>query len=221
MELAAPAIAARPRLRGVLHAWAFFLFLLVGAWLISVQLIAAQGEVVWPAVVFASSVVGLFGSSALLHRVDWSPTWYSRMRRLDHAMIFGLIVGTYTPVFVVTLSGRGVEPVFVAVCVAGGAGVLMTLFWPGAPKWVRSLVYVAVGWIGVAVVPDLIDTIGWSGLAMLLGGGVVYSLGALVYALKRPNPLPGIFGYHEIFHALVIAAVAMHYAVVAFWVLPR
>lgn len=216
MELAAPTIAERPRLRGVLHVWAFFLFLAVGVWLV----VSQRAAVWWPAAIFASSVVGLFGSSALLHRVDWSSTWYPRMRRLDHAMIFGLIIGTYTPVFVVGLVGRGVDAVFGAVCAAGGVGVLLTLFWPEAPKWVRSFVYIAVGWIGVAVVPDLLDTIGWSGLLMLLGGGVVYSLGAVVYALKRPNPVPGIFGYHEIFHALVILAVAMHYAVVAFWVLP-
>ncbi|NOY93171.1 MAG: hemolysin III [Deltaproteobacteria bacterium] len=203
-------------MRGVLHLWAFFLFLAAGIWLVASQPAGSW----WPAAIFASSVVGLFGSSALLHRVRWSPTWYPRMRRLDHAMIFGLVVGTYTPVFVVALAGRGVEPVFAAVCAMAGLGVLLTLFWPGAPKWVRSLVYLSVGWIGVAVVPDLIATVGWSGLAMVLAGGVAYSIGALVYALRRPNPFPRIFGYHEIFHALVIAAVVLHFALIRYWVLP-
>jgi hemolysin III len=205
-----------PRMRGLLHLWAFFLFLAAGAWLVASQ---PSGRW-WPAAIFAGSVVGLFGSSALLHRVSWSPVWYPRMRRLDHAMIFGLVVGTYTPVFVVALEGRGVEPVFGAVCVVAGLGVLLTLFWPSAPKWVRSLVYLSVGWIGIAVVPDLIATVGWSGLAMVLAGGVAYSVGAVIYALRRPNPFPRIFGYHEVFHALVIAAVAMHFMLIRYWVLP-
>lgn len=205
----------RPRMRGTLHAWAFFLFLAIGAWLV----IAHREGRWWPAAVFASSVVGLFGTSALFHRITWSPVWYRRMRRLDHTMIFGLIVGTYTPVFVVALVGRGVDWVFGTVCVLAAIGAAITVFWPGAPKWVRSVIYVTVGWVGAMVMPALIDAIGWSGFAMLIGGGVVYSIGALVYALKRPDPFPKIFGYHEIFHALVIAAVGMHYACIAFWVL--
>jgi len=200
----------------MLHLWAFFLFLAAGTWLVATQ----PAGMWWPAAIFASSVVGLFASSALLHRVKWSPRWYPRMRRLDHAMIFGLIVGTYTPVFAVALAGRGVEPVFAVLCIMAALGVLMTLFWPGAPKWVRSLVYVSVGWVGVAVVPDLIATVGWSGLAMVLGGGVAYSIGAVIYALRRPNPFPRIFGYHEVFHALVIAAVAMHFVLIRYWVMP-
>ena len=217
MVLERPEKNARPpRMRGVLHLWAFFLFLAAGIWLVASQ----RDGMWWPAAIFAGSVVGLFGLSALLHRVAWSDTWYPRMRRLDHAMIFGLIVGTYTPVFVVALAGRGDELVFAAVCGLAGLGVLLTLFWPGVPKWVRSLVYLSVGWIGVAAVPDLIDTVGWSGLGLILGGGVAYSVGALVYAFRRPNPFPRIFGYHEIFHALVIAAVATHFVLIRFWVLP-
>lgn len=206
---------ARPRMRGQLHAWAFFLFLGMGAWLVMSQ---GEGRV-WPAAVFATSVVGVFGTSALFHRVNWSRRWYWRMRRLDHAMIFGLIVGTYTPVFVVALADRNVDWVFLSVCVLAGLGVAVTAFWPSAPKWVRSTIYVGVGWVGVIVVPDMIATMGWSGFAMLVGGGVVYSVGAIVYALRRPDPFPKVFGYHEIFHALVIAAVGMHYAAVAFWIL--
>lgn len=202
-------------MRGTLHAWAFFLFLGIGAWLV----LAQRGSRWLPAAVFAGSVVALFGTSALYHRVKWSRTWYARMRRLDHTMIFGLIVGTYTPVFLVALVGQGVGWVFATVCVVAGIGALVTVFWSNAPKWVRSAIYVSVGWIGALVIPDMIDAIGWSGFGMLIGGGVVYSLGALVYALKRPDPFPRVFGYHEIFHALVIAAVGMHYACIAFWVL--
>lgn len=205
----------RPRMRGVLHLWAFFLFLVIGIWLVVEQ---RDGRW-WPAAIFALSVIGVFGTSALYHRVPWSPKWYPRIRRLDHAMIFGLMVGTYTPVFVVGLVGKGLDWVFAAICGFSILGALVTTFWPRAPKWVRSTIYVSVGWIGAVVIPDLIDTIGWAGFAMFVGGGVVYSIGAAVYALKRPDPFPEVFGYHEIFHALTIAAVAMHYFAIAFWVL--
>ncbi len=201
-------------MRGVLHAWAFFVFAALGIGLV----VAKRDSDLWPSAIFALSVVGVFGTSALYHRVRWSRVWYARIRRLDHTMIFGLIMGTYTPIFVVALAGRA-ETVFIAAWVVTAAGVLMTLLWPNAPKWARSLVYVGVGWIGVPVLPDLVDAIGWSGLSMLVGGGVAYSVGAVIYALKRPNPFPDVFGYHEIFHALVIAAVAVHYAVITFWVL--
>jgi hemolysin III len=214
-ELALEMEEEKPRLRGVLHVWAFFLFLAAGAWLV-----LSQGEGrTWPALVFASSVVGVFGTSALYHRVSWSPAWYPRIRVLDHAMIFGLILGTYTPLFVISLDGRGRETTFFATCALAGAGVLVTLFWRSAPKWVRSAVYLAVGWMGALVAPDLVETIGWSGIAMLLGGGIAYSIGAVFYALKRPNPFPGIFGYHELFHALVIVAAGLHFSLITFWVL--
>ena len=204
-----------PLLRGVLHVYAFFVFLAAGAWLV----LSRGDEKAWPALVFVASVVGVFGTSALYHRVKWSPAWSPRIRVLDHAMIFGLILGTYTPLFVVSLDGRGREGTFLATCAVAGAGVLVTLFWRNAPKWVRSAVYLGVGWMGALVAPDLVETIGWSGIGMLLGGGIAYSVGAVFYALKRPNPFPGVFGYHELFHALVIVAAGLHFSLITFWVL--
>lgn len=207
--------AERPTMRGLLHLYAFFGFLLAGAALVASQWDAER----WPTTVFAASVTGLFGTSALYHRVRWSPEWYARIRLIDHAMIFVLILGTYTPLFLVSLEGRGLEATFGVTCAVAVAGIAVTTLWRTAPKWVRSAVYLGVGWTAVLVASDLVDAIGWDGVAMLAGGGVAYSLGALVYALKRPNPVPGVFGYHEIFHALVIVAAGTHFAVITFWVL--
>jgi len=206
----------RPRLRGVLHVWAFFASLVAGTLLVLVR----RGPLPWPALVYASSVTALLGTSALYHRVAWSPPWYSRMRRLDHAMIFVLILGTYTPIFLITLKGHGRGWLFASVCAVAAIGVLITMFWTAAPKWARAAVYLAVGWMSVLVLPDLARTIGWSGLAMMALGGGTYTVGAIVYAIRRPDPWPDVFGYHEIFHALVITAAAIHFAMIAFWVVP-
>jgi len=206
-----PTPDATPRMRGVLHLWAFFVSLVAGAILV----VTAMS---WPYAVFALSVAGLFGTSALYHNVRWSKAWYARVRRADHAMIFALILGTYTPLFMISLAGRGVDLLFFSTCAVAGLGVLITLLWPQAPKWVRAVVYLVVGWMGAAVAPELLGALGPSGLGLLLLGGVLYSVGAVIYAIKRPDPWPDTFGYHEIFHALVIAAVAAHFGVVAFYV---
>ncbi len=210
------AIAAaddRPTLRGQLCVVGFFGFLLAGGLLLALDAEAVR----WPVIAFLGSVVGLMGTSALYHRVRWSRRAYEVMRRLDHAMIFVLITGTETPLFLVGLAGRGVEWAYYSALAVAGVGFAITMFWVGAPKWVRALVYVVVGWSGLPAVLHIVDAMGWSALAMLLGGGLLYSVGALAYALRRPNPLPGRFGYHEIFHAFVLAAAATHFALVAFW----
>lgn len=206
-----------PKLRGALHAWAFGPFLIAAIALV----LSARDEDLGPTAVYAASVCGLLGTSALYHRIGWSPRWYVVARRLDHSMIFALIVGTYTPLCLIALRGRGAETAYYSMCVMAGIGVITTLFWTRSPKWLRSAIYVAVGWTGVLVVPQLFDAIGASGLAMLGGGGLLYSIGALIYALKRPDPIPRVFGYHEIFHALVIVAAGLHLCLVAFWVIVR
>ena len=187
--------AETPRYRGVLHVWAFFASLVAGTLLV---VTLAR----WPYAVFAASIAGCFGTSSLYHRVKWSPRWYVRVRRMDHAMIFVLIMGTYTPLFMIALADRDVD----------------LLFYSGAPKWVRACVSLVVGWMGAAAVPELLGTIGAGGVALLFTGGALYSVGAVIYAIKRPDPWPQTFGYHEIFHALVIAGVAAHFGVVAFYV---
>ncbi len=208
--------AERPTQRGMLCVWGFFGFLIMG-----VALTASDVEATtWPVIVFLLSIVSMMGTSALYHRIDWSPRWYPRVRRFDHAMIFVLITGTETPLFVIALEGRGLEPLFYALLGVAGIGFAVTMFWIKAPKWVRAVIYVVIGWSPGLAMGHLVDALGWDGVGLLLLGGVIYSVGALAYGLKRPDPWPGRFGYHEIFHLCVILAAATHVVVVAFWVMP-
>ena len=205
----------KPRLRGVLHQYAFFVAVVAGAALV----LAADGtrERI-AALVYAFGLAGLLGTSALYHRITWPPRARMWMRRLDHSMIFVLIAGTATPIALLVLD----DPLrTVLLCVAWGgtlAGVLLNLLWPTAPKWVSSVVYLAIGWSGIAALPSL-AAYAWHALALLAAGGVLYTLGAIVYAVGRPNPAPAVFGYHEIFHALVVAAAALHFVAVGIVVL--
>ena len=143
------------------------------------------------------------------------------MRRLDHSMIFVLIAGSYTPFALLALHGRLATAILIAVWGGALAGVVFKLIWIDAPKWLVAITYVVLGWVAVAAFPQLLDRIGVTATAMVAAGGVLYTLGAVVYARKRPDPVPTVFGYHEVFHLLVIVAAALQYAVVAFYVLPR
>ncbi len=208
----------KPRLRGVSHQYAFFVSLGCGMVLI---LAASGGRATVAASIYAAAVSGLLGTSALYHRVTWRPTARRWMRRLDHSMIFVLIAGTYTPVALLALSGTMARVVLFVVWGGALAGVIFKLAWIDAPKWLLAAVYVGLGWVAVSTFGQLPGSIGWLAVAGLALGGLLYTVGAVVYATGKPNPLPGVFGYHEVFHALVIAAVALHYAVIAFAVLPR
>jgi len=211
--------AVKPRFRGRTHEWAFFASLglipaLVGA--------APTGQARLAAAVYAASVAGLFGASALYHRVTWRrPSARRWMRRLDHSMIFVLIAGTYTPFALLALEGSMGDVVLIVVWAGAAAGVVLKLVWIDAPKQLVAGSYVALGWVAVAALPGMVDALGIVATALVLLGGLLYSAGALVYVLRRPDPSPTVFGYHEIFHLLVILAAAIQYAVVAFWVLPR
>jgi hemolysin III len=172
------------------------------------------------AAVFAASVAAMFGLSALYHRVTWTPTQRRWMARLDHAGVFGLIAGTYTPFGLLVLSG-GWRITLLAIVWSGAlAAIVLKLFWVTAPKWVAATLGVGLGWTGVLVFPQLVDRSGAAAMLLVLAGGLCYTLGAVVYARRKPDPLPAVFGYHELFHALVIAAVAFQYSAVAFFVLP-
>ena len=143
------------------------------------------------------------------------------MRRLDHSMIFVLIAGTYTPVALLALHGTLAKVILVILWIGALGGVIFKLLWIDAPKPLLAAVYVALGLVTAAVFGELPAAIGWLAVAGLLGGGALYIAGAVVYASGRPNPWPKVFGYHEIFHVLVLAAASLHYAVIAFAVLPR
>jgi hemolysin III len=211
-------MTARPRLRGLLHQYAFFASLLALPVLI---LVSPTGRAAFAGMVYGLSLVALFGVSALFHRVTWSERSRRWMGRLDHAMINVAIAGSFTPLGVVALSGPVATVCMVLVWGGALAGILLHVLWIDAPKWLSALVYVAVGWSGVAALPQLVSHLGWGPTALLALGGALYSAGAAVYALRRPNLAPGVFGYHEMFHALVIVAAVTHYAVVAVYVLPR
>ena len=212
-------ISGKPRLRGVTHEWAFFVSLPLGLGLV---LSAPSGRAALAAGIYALSVALLFGASALYHRISWASVAARRwMRRVDHSMIFVLIAGTYTPFALLALDGTLATAILVAVWVGAGAGIVMSLVWPDAPKWLLAVVYVALGWVAIAAFPAMLDRLGITAMAMVAAGGALYTAGAVIYATRRPNPSPTVFGYHEIFHALVIGAAALQYAVVAFYVVPN
>jgi hemolysin III len=213
-----PSGPLKPKLRGVFHQYAFFVSLACGVILVAT---AHAGLTRWAAAVYAAAVSGLLGSSALYHRVTWRPRLRRWMRRLDHSMIFVLIAATYTPVALVALSGALPRIILILVWTGALLGAIFKLAWIDAPKWLFAIVYMALGWTSVAVFGQLPTAIGWLGVAGFATGGLLYTGGAIVYATGRPNPAPAVFGYHELFHVLVLAALALHYAVIAFLVLPH
>jgi hemolysin III len=213
-----PPAPVRPSLRGVSHQYAFFVSIGCGVGLI---LAASGGRARVAATIYAVAVSALLGTSALYHRVTWRPRARRWMRRLDHSMIFVLIAGTYTPVALLALKGSLATTILIVLWAGAVGGVVFKLVWIDAPKWLLALIYVVLGLVTGAVFGELPAAIGWLGVAGLMTGGLLYVIGAVVYASGRPNPWPRVFGYHEIFHALVIAAAGLHYAVIAFAVLPR
>jgi hemolysin III len=208
----------KPRLRGVFHQWAFFVALVAGVVLV---IAAPNGRATFAATVYAASVAAMFGASALYHRIDWRSLRARRwMRRLDHSMIFVLIAGTYTPFALLVLNGGLARAVLIAVWGGALLGIALKMFWPDTPKWLTAAVYVTLGWVAVIAFPELAAKLGVTGMGLVAGGGVLYTVGAVVYALRRPDPAPAVFGYHEIFHVLVIAAAALQYVAVAAYALP-
>jgi hemolysin III len=203
-------------MRGWLHTYAFFVAVVCGVVLCA---LAATRPGIAPLIscaVYALTVCGLFGVSALYHRRVWTPRGYQVMRRLDHSMIFVFIAGTYTP-FSVLLLPPGKATLILAVVWGGAlAGVAMKLIWPHAPRWVSAPLYLALGWVAVAVLPDILGYGGVTALVLLLVGGLAYSVGAVFYALRRPNPWPTVFGHHEFFHACTLVAAVCHHIALYF-----
>jgi hemolysin III len=211
-------ISDKPRFRGVTHEWAFFVSLPLGLGLV---ISAPSGRAALAAGIYALSVALLFGASALYHRITWASAAARRwMRRVDHSMIFVLIAGTYTPFALLVLDGDLATVILVVVWAGALAGIFMKLVWIDAPKTLVAILYLALGWVAVAAFPSMLDELGITGAALVVVGGLLYTAGALVYAFQRPNPAPTVFGYHEVFHALVILAAALQYAVIAFYVIP-
>ena len=207
----------KPRLRGISHALAFVASLPLG---LALVLEADTGRALVAASIFAASVAAMFGASALYHCIDWPQARRRWLRRLDHVGIYGLIAGTYTPFGLLVLRGHW-RPVVLGIVWSGAlAAVLLKFVWLDAPTWLSSVIGITLGWVGVVIAPQLLDELGRGGASLVLAGGVAYTAGALVYAFRRPDPYPAVFGFHEVFHVLVIAAVALQYSAVAFCVLP-
>ena len=206
-----------PMFRGVRHRVLF----IVALTLAPIMIVAAPG--VGPRLVIAFytlSIAALFGVSALYHRVPWSPRVKRAMQRLDHAVIFVAIGGTYTPVALFALSPWAAKLVLALVWGGAAVGVFMRVRFTEAPKAVVALPYLVVGWCLMAVVADAWHHLGVAGFLLLLVGGLAYTAGALVFAFQRPDPWPATFGFHEVFHVLTVAGAALHYVAIAFVVLP-
>jgi hemolysin III len=206
--------SARPRLRGWLHVWAFALSIAAGAALVGVTAAAHGGRAMLATSVYASTVSLLFGTSALYHRVSWSPLWHALMARLDHSMIFVFIAGTYTPFALLVLPARTGARMLTVIWVGAVTGVALKAVWITAPRRLTVPLYLALGWAAVLVFPQLLHHGGVAAFVLLLIGGVMYSLGALVYAGRRPDPVPDVFGYHEVFHLCTVVAALCHYLAV-------
>ena len=215
--MAATEYGAKPKLRGVFHELGAYAAVALG---IPLVVTAEDGRARLAATVFAACLVVCFGISALYHRPTWRPGVRGWLRRLDHAGIFLLIAGTYTPFGLLVLSTGWAIPVLSVVWAGALAAILLNLTWPGSPKWLSAAIGLALGWVAVVATSQLLK-LDVAGLALVLAGGLLYSAGAVVYARGRPDPAPSVFGYHELFHVLTLGAAGCMYAAVAFYVLPR
>lgn len=204
--------ATKPKLRGWLHAGMFPLSLAAGIVLVA---LAPSGGSRIAAAIFSLAAVLLFGTSALFHRGNWSPTVRNRLRRMDHANIFLIIAGSYTPFAMLGLPEDQGRLLMTIVWSGALLGVLFRIFWMGAPRWLYTTLYLVVGWIAVFFLPGLIDGVGVAAVVLIIVGGVLYTLGALVYGLKWPNPWHGWFGFHEVFHTFTVAAFTVHYVAIS------
>jgi hemolysin III len=205
------ATPAKPLLRGVSHEVAAVVALAGWAALVVLaNTMRGRGA----AAVYGASLVTLFVVSAAYHRPTWRPRARSWMRRLDHSAIFLLIAGTYTPLCLLLPPSTGL-PLLAGVWAAAALGIVQSIVWVHAPKALVAAVYVALGWAALPVLPAMRAVLGTEAVALLGAGGAAYTVGAVVYALRRPDPFPRVFGYHEVFHALVIVAAVCHFAVVA------
>lgn len=204
----------KPRLRGVIHTYGAVIAAVAGIPLVTAGFLesAAAGLAL---LVYAITVIGVFGVSAAYHRGPWSDATRIWMKRADHSMIFVFIAGSYTPIAVIALPGSVASVVLAIVWAGALAGVALKLLWPHAPRWVGVPLYIALGWVVIVVAGDLVRGAGWAAAILLIIGGVLYSGGAVLYASRWPNPWPGAFGHHEFFHAATVIAAACHYA--AMW----
>ncbi len=217
MSRSAIAPSQRPALRGVFHL-AAAIAAIAGAVLL--VLLANSARAYVGGAVFGASLILLYTVSAAYHRITWTPRLRGIVRRLDHSMIFVLIAGTYTPLCLLVLTTAWWISLLSVIWGIAGAGIILKIVWPRAPKWLSVALYLTIGWMALVATPQLVSLFAVGPLALLLLGGLLYTLGGVIYALRRPNPFPRVFGYHEVFHLLVIAGSVLHFSLVAIYLLP-
>jgi hemolysin III len=206
-----------PILRGVSHFWAFWCAL---AATIPLVALAPSGAARGAALVYGTGMCVLFAGSALFHRLHCGPRLRSLLCRIDHSAIFIFIAASYTPVALLVLDGPTGWTLLAGAWAGALAGVALSLVWIGAPRVLFAATYVALGWIAILALPQLVASLPLTPLLLMGGGGLLYTAGAVVYAIRRPDPWPRVFGFHEVFHALVVAAAAMQFVAMAGWVIP-
>jgi hemolysin III len=200
---------AKTRLRGWLHLFATPVFLIAG---LALMVVAPTVGLRAAAAVYVLSAMVLFGTSATYHLGTWSPRTLAVFRRADHANIFAFIAGTYTPLAVAMLSGTSRVLLLALIWIVAAAGMIMRILWLGAPRWLYTVLYVLAGWTAIFWLPQFWATGGPAVVILLVAGGLFYTAGAVAYALKRPNPVPGWFGFHEVFHLCTVLAAACQFA---------
>lgn len=199
--------ALKPRMRGWLHAGAVPAAVVAGLILI----LLAPANLKWAAVIYVVSTVALFGISATYHRGTWGPRAHGILKRMDHATIFIFIAGTYTPIALTVVGGTAGTVLLWIVWLAALAGVMFRVFWVGAPRWLIVPVYISMGWAAVFFIPEILSNGGLAIFLLIAVGGLCYSVGAVIYGLKRPDPSPRWFGFHEIFHSFTLGGYVSHY----------
>jgi hemolysin III len=207
----------KPRLRGWLHTYAAIASVVSGAGLVAVSAALRGTTAGFSTAIYAATFTLMFGTSALYHRYPWQPVAHNLMKRADHSMIFVFIAGSYTPIAALALHREAAEVVLGVVWTGALLGVVLKCARPDAPSWLAVPCYVALGWVAVFVVPELLHTGGVTALVLTALGGLVYTIGGLVYALKRPNPFPSVFGFHEVFHLCTLVAATSQY--IAIWLI--
>jgi len=218
MNVPPPLEEAIPRLRGLLHAYAFWFAAVAAAVLVA---LAPSGEARLAAAIYGAGLCALFAASGLYHRWRWSPRWKPMLRRLDHSTIYVFIAATSTPVALLVLDGTLQVVVLASVWIGAVLGVAFSLAWINAPRAVQAATYLTVGWAGAVAIPALLREVGVAAFVLFLVGGILYTAGATIYAAQRPDPWPRTFGFHELFHLLVIAAAVLHFVAMAAWVVPH
>jgi hemolysin III len=208
---------AHPRLRGIFHKWAFFGAVVAGVCLVVLADGLRERFASW---VYATALAAMFGASAVYHRVDWrTPARRAWARRLDHAAIFLFIAGTYTPFALLAFEGTLPVVTLLAIWSAAALGLALNLAWIDGPRWLAAVAYLSVGWVGVIAAPQLFSHAGLASALLVVIGGGLYSVGAAVYAFRWPDPFPSTFGFHEVFHLLVVAAAVSQFVAVSLVVL--